>query len=127
MKRYVLVLLLLPQVANAANEVTFRNNASGEVKCELQSMGKEFVPFVRLQPGESKRFVNFKVGSTARCYTAIVPGHSTTMFTYFSVDSDGEYEILRELVKCKTCTSLTTRSATIIVPPNGQAIYNDTM
>ena len=126
MLRFALSILLLPLLAMASDDVAFKNNAPAEVKCELQVNGK-FVPFVRLQPGESKAFNNFKVGSGARCYTAIVNGYSTTMYTYFTVESKGMYEVLRERVKCKTCTGSATREATIIVPPNGQAMYNDTM
>jgi hypothetical protein len=104
-------------------DVSFRNNSAGTLKCWV-SINNTYIPFLQLEPKEIKTFFDFKLGSPARCQTSINQNTSTVL-TYFVVDSSGSYESLREYVDCTTCASgVTYRYATIIVPPNGQAKYN---
>lgn len=109
--------------ANGDNtiNVTFVNNSPKQLGCSIRSEAG-YTPFIRLQPGKEKNFQNFKRGSEVRCHTDIEKT-STTVLTYFSVKSEGTYELLQELVPCKTCTNSKFRLATIVTFPNGEAFY----
>jgi len=102
--------------------VSFVNNSEKLLKCDTQT-DNDYTPFIRLQPGSSKHFENFKLGSQLRCLTEVnKTPHSTTMLTYFSVNTEGVYELLQERVACETCLSKI-RWATIVTFPNGEAHY----
>ena len=117
----VLLLLGSNAIANEGKPtVTFNNNSDNLLKCEVKT-DNEYTPFIRLQPGASKRFENFKLGSQVRCQT-IIDDHSSTVLTYFNVNTEGIYELLKERVHCETCPSKL-RWATIVTFPNGEAYY----
>ena len=122
---YVFLILLLSGHAMATEDkftVTFVNNSEKLLKCGIKT-DTEYTPFIRLQPGSSKNFENFKLGSQVRCSTEIDKNKlSTTMLTYFTVKAEGVYELLQERVACETCPSKV-RWATIITFPNGEADY----
>jgi hypothetical protein len=130
LKYYIIIalvtILLLSEnsMAISGNSgVTFMNNSEKLLRCDLKT-GNEYTPFIRLQPGSSKHFENFKIGSQVRCYTDIdKTGHSSTPLTYFSVNTEGVYELLQERVACETCPAKF-RFATIVTFPNGEAFYN---
>lgn len=124
----ILVMLFLlagNAVAVATEEnasVSFVNNSEKLLTCGIQTK-KDYIPFIRLQPGSSKHFEGFKLGSSVRCSTDIdKTERSSTMLTYFSVNTEGVYELLQERVPCETCP-LKIRWATIVTFPNGQADY----
>jgi hypothetical protein len=110
--------------ANGENtiNVTFVNNSPKQLGCSIRNEAG-YTPFIRLQPGKEKNIQNFKRGSAVRCHTEIEKT-SSTVLTYFSVNSEGVYELLQELVPCKTCTNSKFRLATIVTFPNGEAFYN---
>lgn len=121
----VLLLLLLSGNAIATkgnSSVSFVNNSEKLLKCSIQT-DNDYIPFIRLQPGSSKHFDNFKLDSQVRCSTEVDrTARSSTMLTYFSVKTKGVYELLQERVACETCTSKI-RWATIVTFPNGEAHY----
>lgn len=119
----ILFLLSVNAMANDGKSgVTFVNNSEKLLKCGLQT-GNEYTPFIRLQPGGSKHFENFKIGSHVRCSTDIDKiERSSTVLTYFTVNTEGVYELLQERVACDTCR-LKFRWATIVTFPNGEAYY----
>jgi hypothetical protein len=120
-----LILLLLSGNAFAAggkSSVAFVNNSEKLLSCSIQTE-KDYIPFIRLQSGSSKRFENFKLASQVRCQTEVdKTERSSTFITYFSVNTEGEYELLQERVPCESCPSKI-RWATIVVFPNGEAHY----
>lgn len=117
-------LSLIPSLSFALADVSLRNNSTGLLKCELR-INDKYIPFARLEPKERKLFPGFKLGSAARCVIHIDENH-TTVFTYFTISSSGEYELLSERVKCPTCAEPAKgRLATIVVPPNGQAHFTE--
>jgi len=117
-------LSLIPSLSFALADVSLRNNSTGLLKCELR-INDKYIPFARLEPRERKLFPGFKLGSAARCFIHI-DERSTTVFTYFTIGSSGEYELLSERVECPTCAEPAKgRLATIVVPPNGQAHFTE--
>lgn len=102
--------------------VTFLNNSPKLLKCWIKK-NNDYIPFIRLEPGKSKSFEDFKLNSDVRCSTEIEKNHSTTMLTYFSIKTEGVYELLQERVSCESCPSKI-RWATIVTFPNGDAFYN---
>lgn len=120
-----IVLLFLSTNSLAAEEyakVTFYNNSNKLLKCSLKKNG-EYLPFIRLHPETSKHFDYFKLASQVRCSTEVNKAkRSSTMLTYFSVETAGVYEILQGNVPCKTC-SKKYRLATIVTFPDGEPHY----
>ena len=124
--RFSMILILLLSGDAMATEgetsVSFANNSEKLLKCGIKT-DTDYTPFIRLQPGSSKHFENFKLGSQVRCSTEVDKiKRSTTMLTYFSVTTEGVYELLQERVACETCP-LKVRWATIVTFPNGEADY----
>lgn len=108
--------------AENSKGVVFVNNSEKLLKCGIKT-DNEYTPFIRLEPGKSKSFEGFKLDSDVRCSTEVDKNQgSTTMLTYFSVKSEGVYELLQERVPCATCPSKV-RWATIVTFPNGEASY----
>ncbi len=105
-----------------ADHVSFVNNSPKLLKCSIKK-NKDYIPFIRLEPGKSKSFESFKLGADVRCSTEIEKDHSTTTLTYFSIKTGGVYELLQEKVSCESCPSKI-RWATIVTFPNGDAFYN---
>ena len=118
------LLCIFPDFSYGETNVSFKNNSTGQLTCQIL-MNSNYVPFVRLDPGQRKVFNKFKLGSNARCSISI-DSQSSTVLTYFHVNMTGEYEALKELVECTTCSNgINVRWATIIVYPNGQSVYNE--
>jgi len=91
-------------------------------ECAIKK-NNDYIPFIRLEPNKSKSFEDFRLGSEVRCSTEIERDHSTTLLTYFSINTGGVYELLQERVSCESCPSKI-RWATIVTFPNGDAFYN---
>lgn len=117
------LVFIFPALAFSSEDknVTFLNNSEKLLKCWIK-IGNEYTPFIRLEPGKTKEFEGFKVDSDVRCQTEIDKNRSSTMLTYFSIKTEGVYELLQERVHCETCPSKV-RWATIVTYPNGEAFY----
>ena len=103
-------------------DVTFTNNSDDLLKCS-SVQGKTYTPFLRLKADTSKSFSKFKNNASVRCSIAIT-NSSTTLLTYFKVKAPGEYQLLKEYVKCtKDCRNSKTRWAAIVVDPSGKPYY----
>jgi hypothetical protein len=108
--------------AKELGDVTFINNSEKLLKCS-QLKDKKFIPFLRLQPNGLKRFNGYEIGSEVRCSTEVVKKKSSTILTYFTVDTAGTYELLQANVPCESCTRKF-RLATVVVFPNGDSDYS---
>lgn len=118
----LLIFLPVDSLSSDTKGVVFVNNSEKLLKCWIKT-GSEYTPFIRLESGNSKSFEGFKIGADVRCSTEVDKKQgSTTMLTYFSVKSEGIYELLQERVPCATCPSKV-RWATIVTFPNGEAFY----
>jgi hypothetical protein len=104
-----------------SGNVSFQNNSNNFISCGINGRNG-YVTFLQISSKQKKNFDRFVLGSAIRCF-ALLDANSTTVFTYFNVTSAGVHEFLLDRVPCERCYERSSRWATIIVYPNGQADY----
>jgi len=103
--------------------ISIYNNSNNTAKCSILKNG-QYIPFIRLQPEQSKSLSRTSKNTKVRCHHQLTY-KSTTALSYFNVTETGRYELLMEYVKCgKECKNKNFREATIIVSPSGDPTYN---
>ena len=122
---YLIFFLLLSSqcLAEKTISVSIKNNSEDLLKCS-RLQNNSYIPFLRLNAGDTKYFKKFSNKNKIRCSIAIPP-KAYTVLTYFSISESGEYELLKERVECtKKCgDKKIIYWATIVVFPDGSSKY----